>query len=637
MVKGYTKFKNSSVKITDPLFGAYSSMVAEKIVPYQWDVLNDHTRGAFPTNCIENFRIAAGEVSGQHQGVVSADTHLYKWLETVAYCIENTGDSELMRKADEVIDLLARAQQEDGYLNTYFTVAEPGKRWTNLVEGHELYNAGHFIEAAVAYYNATAKEKVLQIAIRFADLICRTFGPLGGQINGYPGHQEIELALIKLYHTTGTRKYLECARYFIDERGKEPNYFKEEIRNRGGAQFFPEFDPYDLRYSQAHMAPAEQTTADGHAVRAMYMFAAMADLALDCEDEKLKNTCSALWKNVTEKRMYITGSIGSSGWLERFTADYDLPNSSNYSEACASVGLMMFGQRMASLTGDASYYEAVESALSNTILAAIGMEGDRYFYVNPLEVVPEFCLPDTDMRHVSPTRQGWFTTACCPPNIARTLSSLGQYIYARDDKAVYIHQFISSILEEDGFSVSMESEIAQTGLVKIHSSGIKTLKVRIPQYAGAVHISANGSEIPLKEDRHYAVLENISGDITIDFCVKPRFIAANRYVRADVGKLALANGPFVYCLEETDNGDNLASIFVRPEAQLKMLTPMEGLPGKLPVIEYDGERLIRSIAEDGLYGKPNYKTEPIKLRAIPYGLWCNRKQGEMLVWQKLRF
>lgn len=630
MAKGYTKFKNGSVKITDPLFGAYSAMVAEKIVPYQWGVLVN-------TQCIKNFRIAAGDVPGQYQGVVSADTHLYKWLETVAYCIENTGDSRLIGRADEVIDLIARAQQEDGYLNTYFTVAEPGKRWTNLVEGHELYNAGHFIEAAVAYYNATAKEKVLQTAVRLADLICRTFGPLSGQIHGYPGHQEIELALVKLWHTTGTRKYLDCARYFIDERGKASNYFTQEIEKRGGAEFFPEFYPYDLRYSQAHMPPVQQKTAEGHAVRAMYMYAAMADLALDYGDEELQNACALLWKNVAEKRMYITGSIGSSGWLERFTADYDLPNSSNYSESCASVGLMMFGQRMASLTGDASYYEAVEAALCNTVLAGIGKEGDRYFYVNPLEVVPEFCLPDTDLRHVSPTRQGWFTTACCPPNIARTLASLGQYIFAYDGDSVYIHQFISSTLEEGGVSLSIDSNIAQSGCVRIHSGGVHTLKVRIPQYAGGVHITANGSEIPLKEERHYAVLENISGDILIDFCVKPRFVAANRFVRADVGKVALVNGPFVYCLEQTDNGDNLSSVFVRLNAEFKLQPPMAGLPGELPVIAYEGRRLVRTVAGNGLYGTPEYQTEPVTLRAVPYGLWCNRDPGEMLVWQKLRF
>ena len=637
MIKGLKNFRHRSIRITDSLFREYSAMVAEKILPYQWEVLNDRVPGAEPTHCIENFRITAGEISGEHFGVVFRDTDLYKWLEAAAFCIEKTGDNSLCVLADEVIDLISRAQQPDGYINTYYTLVEPEKRWSNLVEGHELYTAGHFIEAAVAYYNATGKDKILNVAIKLADLICKTFGPNEEQIHGYPGHQEIELALVKLYRVTGQEEYLRCALYFIEARGKEPNYFTEEINRRGGAEFFSDFENYDLIYSQSHIPPREQTLAEGHAVRAMYMYSAMADLALDCDDEGLKMACNSIWHNLTERKIYITGSIGASGWLERFAADWDLPNNTNYSETCASVGLMMFGQRMCALTKDASYYDVVEAALYNTLVAGISKTGDRYFYINPLEVVPEFCLPNTYMQHVKPQRQKWFTVACCPPNIARTLASLGQYIYAYDDDSVYINQFVGSSLNEGETQIDIESELLKNGCVTITYKGNKTLKIRIPHYAGKTSLSVNGEKIAFKIEKHYAVLEGVNGVIQIDFDIKPRFVAANSAVRADVGKVALVNGPCVYCLEEIDNGDRLSSIYVSNDTEFKRMPPDEELSYDIPFIGYEGFKVETTAEEGVLYGAPVYSKQPIELRAIPYCLWCNRKPGEMLIWQKLLF
>ena len=354
-----------NIEITDPLFGHYVSIIAEAILPYQWnalnggvdisdsdqwEALNGRVTDERVSSCIDNFRIAAGEKQGKHSGAVFQDTDAYKWLEAAAFCIQIGKGDALRERADDLIGLIERAQQPDGYLNTFFTIDSPELRWKNLTEGHELYCAGHLIEAAVAYYNATNSVQLLEVAKRFADLIATVFGPEEGKCKGYPGHQEIELALVKLYRVTHDEKYLALAKHFLAERGKEPNYLLRELETTKDFRLFPEFAHYDAEYAQTHLSPVEQTTAEGHAVRAVYMYSAMADLAKECDDEKMKQACKTLWENITTKRMYITGGIGSSGLLERFTVDYDLPNDRMYCESCASIGLMMFGQRMNQLT-----------------------------------------------------------------------------------------------------------------------------------------------------------------------------------------------------------------------------------------------------------------------------------------------
>ena len=393
------------VRITDELYGPMLRLVAERVLPYQWEALNDRVPGTEKSHCLDNFRVAAGDLPGRHQGAIFQDTDLYKWLEAVAYCIANGTGKHLLPLAQEAAVLIARAQEPDGYLNTYITIECPEKRWSNLAEGHELYGAGHLIEAAVAYYRATGEKLLLDTAQRFADLIDRTFGAEDGKCHGYPGHQEIELALVKLYRATGEKRYLHLADYFIRQRGQKPNYLLAEMAGRKGRNVFPEFCEYDDKYAQTHLSPLEQTTAEGHAVRAVYMYSAMADLALELGDPEMARAAETLYNNIVQRRMYITGGIGSSGKLERFTADFDLPNDRMYCESCASIGLMMFAQRMAALTGEARYYDTVELALSNTVLAGISREGDRYFYVNPLEVWPDNCLPSTSMSHVKPVRQ----------------------------------------------------------------------------------------------------------------------------------------------------------------------------------------------------------------------------------------
>ena len=649
------------ITITDRLFGRYVSMIAEAILPYQWsalnggvdiadadqwEALNGRVTDERVSSCIDNFRIAAGDMQGKHSGAVFQDTDAYKWLEAAAYCIEIGKGDSLRDRADELISLIERAQQPDGYLNTFFTIDSPALRWKNLAEGHELYCAGHLIEAAVAYYNATGTDRLLNVARRFADLISTVFGPEEGKCKGYPGHQEIELALVKLYRVTKDGTYLALAKHFLQERGKQPNYLIAEMETTKDFRLFPEFSHYDTEYAQTHLPPVEQKTAEGHAVRAVYMYSAMADLAKECDDEKLKQACKTLWENITTKRMYITGGIGSSGLLERFTVDYDLPNDRMYCESCASIGLMMFGQRMNMLTRDASYYDVVERALCNTVLAGISAQGDRYFYVNPLEVWPDNCKSSTSMSHVKPVRQEWFSCACCPPNIARTLASVGQYIFSEDEKSVYINQFISADLRTTiggtDVTVSMNSSYMHDGSVRITVSSSSahpfTVRVRIPAFLKKPVFLLEQTEITPVIENGYAVLAvSRAGEqtFTLTGLVEPEFFVANDQVRSDIGKLALMFGPYVYCLEEADNGKNLANVFVRPQADFERKSPVEGMPGDLPTLSFAGERLVRTAdQQSALYASPSFEKTQATLTAIPYCLWCNRTPGEMLVWMK---
>lgn len=662
----------NKIEIKDDVWSHYTSLVDEVALPYQYKMLcegdiaspNQHQmlcendagsdkgcdggeeqgKNASQTrsSCIDNFKIAAGEMSGEHSGVVFLDTDLYKWLETVAYCLQRGKGKSFERKADEAIELIGRAQQPDGYVNTFYTITAPQKRWSNLVEGHELYCAGHLIEAAVAYYTATSKNAFLNIAIRFADLICHTFGRAPGQIKGYPGHQIIELALFRLYEVTKEQKYLDEAKYFIDERGSKPSYFLEELKRNGGYEFFTEFSDYDLKYSQAHLPVREQRDAEGHAVRCMYMCSAMADIASESSDDGLLHACRELFKSATEKRMYITGAIGSSGILERFTADYDLPNAEAYCETCASIGLAMFARRMTELTGDAKYYDAAERALFNRVLSGISADGGSYFYVDPLEVWPDACMPNTSMAHVKPKRQKWFLVACCPPNVARTLASLGNYIYSQNHDTFFINSYISSSFSATAANAAVRTEldadVARGKTITVRCTADKAgakIAARIPSYANVPSFKLNGKRIKPEIRDGYAVFELCKGEsiITIDFHIKPVFVAADSRVRADAGKAALVCGPAVYCLEQTDNGDNLSEIVVNADEKTEF-SEMTLRKMKIPTLSYTAQRVTRK--GEGLYEKAKFKSKKVRLTAVPYAVWANREAGEMSVWQRLK-
>ena len=417
------------IVIKDRFWNHYIDLVPKTILPFMWELINDRVEGAEKSFCIQNFRIAAGEISGGYHGAIFQDTDLSKWLEAVAYSLASHPDPELEKTADYAIDLIGRAQREDGYIVTNYIVT--GKeRWSDLMEGHELYSAGHMIEAAAAYFEATGKRKFLDIVCRFADCIDRKFGREEGKLRGYPGHPEIELALVRLYRVTGEKRYLHLAEYFIRERGAQPSVFDQQSPRKDGNYIFPEFRDFDYDYMQADRPLSEQREAEGHAVRAGYLYSGMADLAGELEDPDLLKQCKELFLDIADRKMYVTGGIGSASYGERFTSAYDLPNDSVYSESCAAISLAMFANRMFRMTADSGYVDTVERALYNTVLAGIALDGKHFFYVNPLEVNPKTAEQNPTMRHVKTERQLWFGCACCPPNIARTLASMGNYIYA---------------------------------------------------------------------------------------------------------------------------------------------------------------------------------------------------------------
>ncbi len=633
--------KLKDMKIQDPFWSKHVDLVRNVIIPYQWDAINDRIEDAESSHCLENFEIAAGRKQGKFYGAVFQDTDIAKWLEAVGFTLECYPDEKLEKTADEVIDLIAEAQQEDGYINTYFTIEAPDKRWSDLCEGHELYTAGHLMEAAVAYYYGTGKRKFLDCMCRFADLICETFGFEEGKIHGYPGHQEVEIGLVKLYYATGEKKYLAQAKYFIDARGVGKNYFLQEMKKTDFLHIFPEFANYDTKYSQSHLPVREQKTAEGHAVRAVYMYCAMADIAYEYQDKELMQACETLWNNIVEKRMYITGGIGSSGILERFTTDYDLPNGYNYAESCASIGLALFGMRMAQITKDAKYVDVVERALYNTVLAGIALDGKSFFYVNPLEVWPPSCMERTSKEHVKPIRQKWFGVACCPPNIARTLASLGQYIYSweEEERELYVNLFVSGKTtvdtKEGELKVKVETKFPWEMDVdtEIENNSGKSVKVlfRIPDYAENYKIFCNGEVVTYTEKNGYAELTvEKTAKIEVKFEAPAKFVRANPQVREDAGKVAIVRGPLVYCLEEADNGANLSAISVDTEGELK-IEPSEQFDGCV-LVKAKGKRLCEEEWSEGLYGNQKLQKKDTNLTAVPYFTWNNRGIGEMEVW-----
>ena len=633
--------KLKDIKINDTFWSSHVDLVRNAIIPYQWEAMNDRIPDAESSHCLENFEVAAGRKEGKFYGAVFQDTDVAKWLEAVGFSLECYPDEELERTADEVIDLIAEAQQDDGYINTYFTIVAPEKRWSDLCEGHELYTAGHLMEAAVAYYNGTGKRKFLDCMCRFADLICDTFGFEEGKIHGYPGHQEVEIGLVKLYYATGERKYLDQAKYFIDARGVGKNYFLEEMKKPDFLKIFPEFVNYDPRYSQSHLPVREQTTAEGHAVRAVYMYCAMADLAYEYQDKELMKACETLWNNMVEKRMYLTGGIGSSGILERFTTDYDLPNGYNYAESCASIGLALFGMRMAQITKDAKYVDVLEKALYNTVLAGIALDGKSFFYVNPLEVWPVTCIDRTSKEHVKPIRQKWFGVACCPPNIARTLASLGQYIYSweKEDRELYINLFVSGdtvVDTEDGeLKITAETkfpwEMHATYTIETTTKVPVKIKIRVPEYAQNYKILCDGKEVEYKEEKGFATVE-VSKNVKLEvvFEADAKFVRANPQVREDAGKVAITRGPLVYCLEEVDNGANLSAITVDTEKELR--SEVDETRNGYVVVKAHGKRLCEEQWKDGLYSSQKLQKKDVELFAVPYFYWNNRGMGEMEVW-----
>ncbi|CAM3127727.1 beta-L-arabinofuranosidase domain-containing protein [Paenibacillus lupini] len=644
---------SSEVHIKDAFWNRFTELVRETVIPYQWDALNDRIADAEPSYAIRNFRVAAGLEEQPYGGMVFQDSDVAKWLEAVGYSLASHPDAELERTADEVIDLIAMAQHENGYLNTYFTIKDPGKQWTNLYEAHELYCAGHMIEAAVAYYDATGKRKLLDVMCKFADYIDSLFGIEPGKMRGYDGHQEIELALVKLYQTTGEDRYLKLAQFFIDERGAEPNFLIEDIKQRDGLSLWtgrnmPIPKVEQLAYNQAHKPVREQDVAVGHSVRAVYMYTAMADLARLTGDMQLLEACQRLWNNMTRKQMYITGGIGSTHHGEAFSFDYDLPNDTVYAETCASIGLIFFAQRMLKLEAKSEYADIMERALFNNVVGSMSQDGKHYFYVNPLEVWPKASEKNPGRHHVKAERQKWFGCSCCPPNVARLLSSLNDYIYTvtAATNTIYTHLFIGSIaqFELDAGSVTLkqESELPWKGNVRFEFTEVPgatvTLALRIPSWCREKAVlRINGETADYKTENGYALVNRNwqQGDVVEwEPAMEAQLTAAHPEIRANAGKVAIERGPLVYCLEEIDNASPLAAVSLVTSSALAVNFDSQLLGGAI-VIEAEGRLDEQGSWQEETPYRPyglQQASLPVKLKAVPYYLWGNRQRGEMTVW-----
>ncbi|MCR5733753.1 MAG: glycoside hydrolase family 127 protein [Lachnospiraceae bacterium] len=643
--------------VKDPVWQHYMELVRKEMIPYQWEVLNDNIDisiekerddDSIPSeksHAIENFKIAAGMSEGEHYGWVFQDSDVYKWLEAVSYSLESRWDEDLKTLADGVVDLIGKAQQADGYINTYYTIKKPGRRYTDLVGSHELYCAGHLLEALTAYNKVSGSKKAMSIALKLADHIDAFFGPEDGKIHAADGHEEVEIGLMKLYHVTGEERYLKLAEYFLNIRGSSPEvYKKQQEENREDVVFGISNGPN--KYNQTHLPVEKQDTAEGHAVRLVYMCTAMADVAAETGDEELLRACGRIWRNIADRRMYITGGIGSTVQGEAFTLDNDLPNDTMYCETCASIGLVFFAKQMLKLERDAEYADVMERALYNTVLSGMALDGKHFFYVNPLEVVPEKGKKDPTKSHVKSVRPQWLGCACCPPNLARLVASIGDYIYSVfDDNTVLVNLFIRSemICEVGGkdVKISLDADYPRSGRINIsieNNSGTAiSLGIRIPFWTDSVKGSVDGSETVTDTDGGYWYISVPGGThkAELDIEIKPKRWYANVNVSEDIHKVAVARGPQVYCIEGADNGEDLHTLSLKKTGELKNEWKEDLLNG-INVIEGEGVRCKEVPAKDGkkmLYSdrKP-YEEIPQKITFIPYHTWGNRGENEMRVW-----
>jgi len=657
-----------NVEIRDEFWSRKQALVRKEVIPYQWEILNDRIPEAEASYCMHNFK-AAGILNekmrkkgdayeapkftyrgfavfpkkredakdDEFYGFVFQDSDFYKWIEAVGYSLMTDPDPVLEETADRAIDIVCAAQLPSGYLDTYYIINGMDKSFSDLRDHHELYCLGHLIEGAVSYYQATGKDKLLNAAEKYADYVASLFGTGEGKINGYPGHEIAEMALFALYDLTGEEKYKNLAEYFINERGKSPNYFEKEHPDMKGK---PDY------YHQAHIPVREQTEAVGHAVRAVYLYSGMADMARLTGDKELLNACERLFDSIVNTKMYITGGIGATHLGESFSLPYDLPNDTAYSETCAAIGLVFFAERMLRIKADSKYSDVMELALFNTVLSGMALDGKSFFYVNPLEVIPENCKKDERKTHVKPVRQKWFGCACCPPNIARLISSLGRYIYTEDEETLYTHLYVGSetsvSVNGKTVSVSMESGFPNNGDVKMTVTGAAgsgfRLALRVPGWAGGSYrLNVKGAS--KKEIKNgYIYLEEFEDIAVMDisFDMIPRIIVADPRVAEDNFRACVTRGPIVYCMEEKDNGDMLRQIRIDKDAAFTEEVSRE-FGYDVVTLRTDAKRVIPT--SDGykpfgeLYsGIESFEEKEISLRLIPYYLWANRGENEMSVY-----
>ncbi len=613
-------------------------LVREVVIPYQWEALNDRVPGAEPSGCVHNFKVAAGEKEGKFYGLFWQDSDLAKWIEAASYRLATHPDAAVEAELDRLIATIAKAQAEDGYLNTYFQLVEPQNRWANLRDCHELYVAGHMIEAGVAHFHATGKRTLLDVMCKLADMIDRTFGLGEGQIPGYCGHQEIELALVKLARATGEARYTRLAAYFINQRGQEPNYFLEELKRRG------ETLPWHMHFDgigtlQAARPVRELTEPVGHAVRQMYMLAAMADLAVETKDETLLQSSRTLWDSIVRRHLYITGGVGSEPYGEKFAEPFDLPPDRAYSETCAAIAVIFFARRLLDIELRGEYADVMERALYNNVQSGMSVDGTKFFYVNPLEVIPAVTKRRYECHLFKTQRVGWFGCACCPPNVARLFASLGEYLASQRADGLALHLYADSDLRfnaaggEVRLAVRTDYPWDEKVAIEVRPSAPAafTLHLRIPGWCRQARLAVNGETLPLSPVNGYMALHRTwqPGDkIDLTLPMPVERVHADPRVAQVAGRVALQRGPVVYCFEEVDNGTNLAALALPRRATLTA-RPEPELLGGCVIIEGEGARDPQAAS---LYQTEPPAPSPVALRAVPYGLWANRGEGEMRVW-----
>jgi DUF1680 family protein len=608
----------SKVNITDNFWKPKIDKVATKTLP----ACINQTEVVTPR--IRNFEKVARKKGEKHEGIYYDDSDVYKALEAIAYSLKTHPDSALEKKADEWIDKIAAAQQPDGYLNTYYTLGDINKRWTDI-EKHEDYCAGHLIEAAVAYFNTTGKRKLLDVAIRFADHIDSTMRLADKK--WFSGHEEIELALVKLYKVTSNDRYLKLADWYLAQRGNQyytygTNWIKPE-------------------YWQDLLAVKRQTEISGHAVRAMYLYTGAADVAAVTGDKDYMNVMEKVWQDVVYRNMYITGGIGTGGTSEAFSVDYDLPNENAYCETCASVGMVFWNQRMCELTGESKYVDVLERSLYNGSLAGLSISGDHFFYDNPLA---------SNGQH---NRREWFGTACCPSNIARLVSSVGDYIYGKSDNGIWVNLFVGSNSDfqigKTNVKLSMETDYPWNGNVKLNVDLSKRSKfnlyLRVPGWANGeaapgdlykfskwdntpATIKINGKDVQYKIENGYAVIEREwkKGDvIEYNMPMPVNYIEAGSQLKYDNGRIAIQRGPVLYCVEGADNKEGVWNLVV--PSSTNFTTKQEQVLTE-PIVALEGEALSAGPSQDG----SSVIMQKRKVTAIPYYAWDNRGANEMQVW-----
>ena len=609
--------------------GKYQKLVTETVIPYQHSILWDRAEGAEKSHVAANFINAAKALRGEDTadgfyGRTFQDSDAAKWIEAAAYSLAHTPDPALEAKVDEMIDLVAAAQDEDGYLDTRFTIKDRDKRWKDLFEGHELYCSGHFVEAACAYYEATGKDKLLKVMLKNIDHIYDVFTACNPE--GFPGHPEIELALMKLYRLSGNEHALKLCECFIERRGRDPEFFVKETEKRKWS--LSGMDPRNNEYLQNTKPLRELSDAEGHAVRAVYLYTGMADLASETGDEELLEACRRLWDSIVNRRMHVTGGIGSADAGEAFTVDYDLPPDTTYNETCASAGLIFFASRMLENEISGKYADIMELAFYNTLLAGMQLDGKSFFYVNPLQADPGITGKAVTHQHVISVRPKWYDCACCPPNVARTIESFGRFAYGENDATAYCHLYAAGEVDfANGLHLCCETGYPYDMTVRYKVSGKGRLAVRVPAWSRQFTLSINGEQAETESLEGYVYKDVRDGDeLVFEFDGTPVYIRASNKVPALAGMIAVKRGPLVYCFEGVDNGCVRALRLDR-----STLPEIAGFDDKLGAVTLR-VRASRAADCDGLYSAEPEASEPCEAIAVPYYTWANRGENEMRVW-----